>query len=130
MSKRIIYQNLDGSTSIIIPTQEALTLYSIEVIALKDVPGPVEVYDVPTGVFEIDKDSGAQYEVMARRLHTFAFKIVEVSNIPSDRTFRNAWEVDPALLTDGVGAESNEFPDELVELLLAVGLGSSKESVA
>jgi hypothetical protein len=39
------------------------------------------------------------------------YKIVE-SYIPSDRTFRNAWTGDEAELTDGVGAESNEFPQE------------------
>lgn len=32
------------------------------------------------------------------------FKIVDVADIPTDRTFRNAWEVDEATLTDGVGA--------------------------
>ena len=32
------------------------------------------------------------------------YKIVEDSVIPTDRTFRNAWEVDEAELTDGVGA--------------------------
>jgi len=31
------------------------------------------------------------------------YKIVDVSEIPDDRSFRNAWEVDEALLTDGVG---------------------------
>ena len=38
-----------------------------------------------------------------------AYKVVEDSYIPTDRTFRNAWEVDAAELTDGVGSESNEF---------------------
>ena len=33
----------------------------------------------------------------------------------SDRTFRNAWEVDEATLTDGVGADSNEFPAEVLD---------------
>ena len=33
------------------------------------------------------------------------YKIVEDSVIPSDRSFRNAWEVDEAELTDGVGAD-------------------------
>ena len=32
------------------------------------------------------------------------FKIVADDVIPSDRTFRNAWAVDEATLTDGVGA--------------------------
>lgn len=31
------------------------------------------------------------------------YKIVDASDIPSDRTFRNAWEVDESQLTDGVG---------------------------
>jgi hypothetical protein len=38
------------------------------------------------------------------------YKIVDVADIPSDRTFRDAWTVNEADLTDGVGAESNEFP--------------------
>jgi len=32
-----------------------------------------------------------------------SYKIVDVSEIPSDRTFRNAWTIDDAELTDGVG---------------------------
>ena len=32
------------------------------------------------------------------------YKIVEDDVIPTARTFRNAWEVDEAELTDGVGA--------------------------
>ena len=37
------------------------------------------------------------------------FKIVDVSEIPSDRSARDAWTVDVADLTDGIGGESNEF---------------------
>jgi len=32
------------------------------------------------------------------------FKIVDVSEIPTDRTDRDLWDVDEADLTDGVGA--------------------------
>jgi len=32
-----------------------------------------------------------------------AYKIVNVSEISSDRTFRDAWTIDDAELTDGVG---------------------------
>jgi len=32
-----------------------------------------------------------------------AYKIVEDSYVPSDRTWRNAWTIDSAILTDGVG---------------------------
>ena len=80
MNQRIIYTNDDGGVVILIPAQECLSQYSIEEIAAKDVP------------------AGKPY------------KIVDVTDIPTDRTFRSAWEVDPSILTDGVGAESNEFP--------------------
>jgi len=59
---RIIYPNDEGGVSIIVPSPEALETMTIEEIAAKD---------VPTGK---------------------PFKIVDVSDIPSDRTFRNAWE--------------------------------------
>jgi len=32
-----------------------------------------------------------------------SYKIVNVSDISSDRTFRNAWTIDSSELTDGVG---------------------------
>lgn len=82
MTKRIIYKTPEGGVAVIIPSQEALDLYGIEAIALKDVPAGVP------------------------------FKIVDVSEVPEDRTFRAAWEVDLTTLTDGVGAESNEFPED------------------
>ena len=82
MTKKIIYQNDNGGVSIITPTPEVLQQYTVEQVALKDVPAGKP------------------------------FKIVDVDTIPIDRTFRNAWEVDEAELTDGVGAESNEFPSE------------------
>jgi hypothetical protein len=62
MTQRIIYPNDDGGVSILIPTPEYLETHTIEELATKDVPA-----DKP-------------------------FKIVDVSDIPTDRTFRNAWE--------------------------------------
>ena len=82
MTKRIIYQNDDGGVSIIIPTQEVLQQYTVEQVALKDVPAGKP------------------------------FKIVDTDTIPTDRTFRGAWEVDEAELTDGVGADYDTFPQE------------------
>jgi hypothetical protein len=32
------------------------------------------------------------------------YKIIEDSDIPNDRSFRNAWEISESELTDGVGA--------------------------
>lgn len=70
---KIIYKNLDGGISIINPTPDATAFMTIDEIAKKD---------VPTGL---------------------AYKIVDDSEIPADRTFRDAWTVDEATLTDGVG---------------------------
>jgi len=81
MTQRIIYQTDDDGVAVIVPAPEVIEQYGIEAIALKDVPAGKP------------------------------FKIVDAADIPSDRTFRSAWEVDPAVLTDGVGAESNEFPE-------------------
>jgi hypothetical protein len=76
---RIIYKTTDGGVAVIVPSDEALNKYGIEAIAKKDVP------------------AGQPY------------KIVDAADVPSDRTFRNAWEVDEATLTDGVGSVSNTF---------------------
>lgn len=76
---RIIYKTDEGDLAVIIPSDEALQSHTIEEIAEKDVP------------------AGKPY------------KIVSVDDIPSDRTFRNAWTVDESTLTDGVGADRSTF---------------------
>lgn len=79
--QKIVFKNIDNSVGIIHPTQEAVDMFGIEAIAKKDVP------------------SGLPY------------KIVDESEIPSDRTFRNAWELDSIVQPDGVGSESNVFEE-------------------
>ena len=81
MNQIIIYKQDNGVVAIIQPTEEALALYGIEAIAQKDVP------------------EGRPY------------KIVDVSAIPSDRAMRDAWTVDDADLTDGIGAAGNTFEE-------------------
>ena len=81
MNPVIVYKQDSGVVAIIRPTAEALALYGIEAIAAKDVP------------------AGKPY------------KIVDASQIPADRSQRNAWTVDDAGLTDGVGAEWSTFPE-------------------
>ena len=81
MTKVIIYTQDNGVVAIIRPTEEALAKYGIEAIAQKDVP------------------AGKPY------------RIIDASELPTDRSQRNAWTVDDADLTDGVGAESNTFPE-------------------
>lgn len=70
---KIIFQNDNGGISIIHPTDEALEIMSIDEIAQKDVP------------------IGKHY------------KIVNDNEIPVDRSYRDAWTIDEAILTDGVG---------------------------
>ena len=70
---KIIYKNLNGGVSVIHPTEEALSVMTIDDIAKKDVPTSV------------------------------AYAIVEDDFIPTDRTYRDAWVIDESILTDGVG---------------------------
>jgi hypothetical protein len=53
----------------------------------------------------IPTDCGLTVEQIARKdvPTRLNYKIVDVSEIPSDREFRNAWTIDDAELTDGVG---------------------------
>jgi hypothetical protein len=62
MNQRIIYPTDEGGVAIVIPTPEALETMTIEEIAAKDVPAGKP------------------------------FKIVNTEDVPSDRTFRAAWE--------------------------------------
>jgi hypothetical protein len=60
--KRIIYPTDEGGVAIVIPAPEALETMTIEEIAAKDVPAGKP------------------------------FKIIDTADVPTDRTFRNAWE--------------------------------------
>ena len=82
---KIIFKNIDNSIGIITPTSEALNFATVEQIAEKDVP-----YNLP-------------------------YWIVSTSGIPTDRTFRNAWEIDESFgEPNGFGGENNEFDIELL----------------
>lgn len=81
MSKAIIYKQDNGMVAIVIPAPEFVEKYGLDAIAQKDVP------------------TGKPY------------KIVDASEIPTDRSQRNAWTVDEAGLTDGVGAEWDTFDE-------------------
>ena len=77
MTQVIIYNQDNGNVAVMVPTQEALDKYSIQAIAVKDVPAGKP------------------------------FAIVDASMLPS--VAQEAWMVDDADLTDGVGGISNEF---------------------
>ncbi len=63
MTQVIIYPNGQGGVCVVTPTPDALQTMTIEEIAAKDVPQGLE------------------------------YKIIDVSELPQDRTFRNAWEM-------------------------------------
>ena len=60
--KRIIYPTNNGGVAVIVPAPEFLETYTIEELAAKDVPDGK------------------------------AYQIIDEVDVPSNRTFRNAWE--------------------------------------
>jgi hypothetical protein len=75
----IIYNQDNGIPAVVTPTPEALAIFGIMAIALKDVP-------------------------VGKR-----FKIVDAATLPQ-AVPQEAWVIDDADLTDGVGGPSREFP--------------------
>lgn len=95
---RIIYKNPDNSIAILIPTEGVLASVGLSAIAEKDVP------------------------------HNLPYWFADVSQIPSDRSARDAWEIDESLGTpDGFGGVSNEFTDEQLLALYQQGVIGSVE---
>jgi hypothetical protein len=76
-----IIYKTDEGLAVVIPSDEALATRTIQEIADKDVPSGV------------------------------AYKIVDVADIPSDRTFRDAWDIADSELSDGVGADRETYED-------------------
>ena len=120
MNKRIIYQTPEGGVVVLIPAPEARrqVLVHEAVFEMVTVPATEEAesYDeqrlVTPAVYRPETDDEFALAVALKDVPAgVPFKIVDVSEIPEDRTFRAAWEADPATLTDGIGAVSNEFPE-------------------
>ena len=83
--KRIIFENQYKSVVILIPSQECIDMFGIEAIAKKDVP------------------------------EGLPFWIVDTETIPTDRTFRGAWEIDKETIGEpkGYGHAENTFEEVL-----------------
>lgn len=73
MNKLIIYKEDKGTVSVVHPTQTALAIFDIDEIAKRSVP------------------------------HGKPYKIIDASELPSDRSQRDSWVVDDTDLTDGIG---------------------------
>lgn len=117
---RIVYKNKDNTICIIIPTEEVIaylngititiTIDGIEVIdvlryqTLSSEDKMLAITVAIPIVAEKDVPTGLPYWIRP------------VTDIPTDRTYREAWEVDPAWGDpDGFGGENNEFDAELLE---------------
>lgn len=85
MKKLVVYKTEADDVVVLIPTDEAVQKYGVLAVAQKDVPPGVP------------------------------FKIITQDDLPADRTFRAAWDIDATTLVDGVGAD--------------YGFGSSNEVV-
>lgn len=56
-------------------------------------------------IFPADETDLTVEEIAAKDVPTgLQYKIVDVADVSTDRTFRNAWTIDDSELTDGVGA--------------------------
>jgi hypothetical protein len=76
----IIYKQDNGIPAVLVPTTEVLETHSILEVAIKDVP------------------AGKPFKIID------ASELAELDKIPQE-----AWEIDDADLTDGVGGDNNEF---------------------
>ena len=76
---KILYMNEEGIVSIMTPVFKEINPETGEICTIEEIAKK----DVPTGQ---------------------KYKIVEDSDVPTDRSFRDAWIVDEADLTDGVGS--------------------------
>lgn len=79
--KRIIFKNEDNSIGIIVPAPGIIEKFGVEALAKKDTP------------------------------EGLPFWIVDETDIPTDREFRNAWEADEDILgpPHGYGHTKNTF---------------------
>jgi hypothetical protein len=80
MTQVIIYKQDNGIPAVLVPTLEVLENHSIMEVAIKDVP------------------AGKPFKVID------AIELAELDKIPQE-----AWEIDDADLTDGVGGDNNVF---------------------
>ena len=101
MNKRIIYPTDDGGVAIIIPAPEArkqvlvsdAVTETVIIPATEDTPEHEQTNIITPAVYRDETDEEFLQWIAAKDVPTGKpFKIVDSSDIPEDRTFRNAWE--------------------------------------
>ncbi len=91
--KVIIYTNSENELCIVRPVEQFSEIVTIDDIAHASVPAGIP------------------------------FKIIDDSNLPTDRAFRNAWEVDTTTNPDGVAVEDGVVITTVDGFQLVKGMG-------
>lgn len=95
MNKRIIYPNDEGGVSIIIPAPEARErrLVSPAVVKTQEVDGETVPCVIKDAVYEDETDEEFIARIASKDVPAGKpYKIIDMDEVPTDRTFRNAWE--------------------------------------
>lgn len=101
MNKRIIYPTDDGGVAIIIPAADARKQVLVKDAVYETVITPATEFEpekqekqmVAEAVYRDETDEELIDWIAAKDVPAGKpFQIVDVADIPSDRTFRNAWE--------------------------------------
>lgn len=97
MNKRIIYKTQEGGVAIVIPATEARKQVLVSE-ALYETQQDAEGNDIQVivseSVYRDQTDEEFLDWVAAKDVPAGVdYQIVDVSDIPSDRTFRDAWEI-------------------------------------
>lgn len=99
--KRIIYPNDNGGIAVMIPAPDIVGM----LMRRHSIPAFV-ASELPTGDYvETERLSleEAMHLIAKKNVPTgLPYKIIDTADVPSDRTFRNAWEADFSTF-DGVG---------------------------
>jgi hypothetical protein len=101
MNKRIIYKTDNNGVAIVIPAPEArkqilvseAITETVTVPATEDDPEHEQTNIIAEAVYRDETDEEFLQWIAAKDVPAGKpFQIVDVSDIPEDRTFRNAWE--------------------------------------
>lgn len=101
MDKRIIYSTENGGVAVVIPAPQArrqvlvseAVTKTVLVPATDDVPEHEETHVIEPAVYRDETDEEFLAWIAAKDVpQGVEFKIVDVTDIPTDRTYRAAWE--------------------------------------
>lgn len=107
-NQRIIYQTPEGGTAIIIPVAGFAMTVAQRAATFDLTPLEYAEREYAAGVTPQQFNAGLAMtvaEIAAKDVPTgLPYKIVDVAEIPTDRTSRDFWTVNAADLNDGAGA--------------------------